>query len=102
MLHNLMREHANGLDQMPANEITRRDLLRAGVAGLSAISLGTMLPHTLPSASAAEPVTRNGKPHMKLSLAAYSFSRVLPRSWTPDQLADAKYSLEKFIDFLWN
>ena len=99
MLHNLMREHANGLDQMPANEITRRDLLRAGVAGLSAISLGTMLPHTLPSASAAEPVTRNGKPHMKLSLAAYSFSRVLPRSWTPDQLADAKYSLEKFIDF---
>ncbi len=99
MLHNLMREHANGRGQMPANEITRRDLLRAGVASLSAISLGTMPSHTLPLASAAEPVTRNGKPHMKLSLAAYSFSRVLPRSWTPDQLADAKYSLEKFIDF---
>jgi len=52
-----------------------------------------------PTARGAVPPQRNGKSHMKLSLAAYSFTRTLPRSWTPDQLADAKFTLERFIDF---
>ena len=78
-----------------SGQVSRRDMLRASTIGAASLLAGSM---TLP-APAADPLKRNGKPHMKLSLAAYSFSRVLPRSWTPDQLADAKYTLEKFIDF---
>lgn len=51
------------------------------------------------SLSAAAPPQRNGKHHFKLSLAAYSFNRFLPKAWTPEQLADAKFTLEQFIDF---
>ena len=36
---------------------------------------------------------------MKLSLAAYSFHRLMVRRGTPEQIADAQMSLEKFIDF---
>lgn len=73
-------------------QISRRNALR-----LSAVSAAALM--SSPFASAAEPPVRNGKSHMKLSLAAYSFNRVLPKSWTPDQLSQAKYSLEQFIDF---
>jgi sugar phosphate isomerase/epimerase len=83
MLHNL-------LDM----GISRRGMLQAGVASL----LCGAIPGSR-AVTAAEPPQRNGKPHMKLSLAAYSFNRVLPKSWSPDQLADAKFTLEQFIDF---
>ncbi len=49
--------------------------------------------------SAADPIRRNGSSHFKLSLAAYSFSRFLVTRGTPEQIAEAKFSLEKFIDF---
>ena len=39
------------------------------------------------------------KPLMKLSLAAYSFNRQLARRGTPEQIAAARMTLEKFIDF---
>jgi len=93
MLHNLSDGLADG--QLAGGQVLRRDVLRASAVGAASWLAGSM---TLP-ARAAEPPQRNGKPHMKLSLAAYSFNRVLPRSWTPDQLANAKYTLEKFIDF---
>ena len=73
--------------------ISRRNALNLGTAAIAALASGSV------SALAAVPPERNGKSHMKLSLAAYSFSRSLPRSWTPDQLPTAKYTLEKFIDF---
>lgn len=77
---------------------TRRSFLGQSLAGLAAAASGVSL--TMPrSLSAADPVQRNGKPHMKLSLAAYSFSRLLPTRATPEQQAAAKFSLEKFIDF---
>lgn len=72
--------------------ISRRDSLRFGAAAAFAVLHGGL-------ATAAVPPQRNGKSHMKLSLAAYSFNRILPKSWTPDQVSDAKFSLEKFIDF---
>ncbi len=75
------------------NLVSRRDALRIGAATAAALLVGR------PVAHAAVPPQRNGKSHMKLSLAAYSFNRTLPKSWTPDQLADAKFTLEKFIDF---
>ncbi len=36
---------------------------------------------------------------LKLSLAAYSFNRLMARRGTPEQIASAKMSIEKFIDF---
>ncbi len=36
---------------------------------------------------------------MKLSLAAYSFHRMMARRGTPDEISKARMSLEKFIDF---
>ena len=88
MLHNLS-------DGLASGQVSRRDVLRASAGGGASWLVGSMVSPV----RAAEPPQRNGKPHMKLSLAAYSFSRVLPRSWTPDQLADATFTLEKFIDF---
>ena len=73
---------------------SRRMFLR----GLTAASAAAALP-SLAVSHAAEPITRNGKSHLKLSLAAYSFSRFLPTRGTPEQIAAAKFTLEKFIDF---
>ena len=72
--------------------VSRRDALRMTVAA-TAMAVGS------PLVQSANPLERNGKSHMKLSLAAYSFTRTLPKSWTPDQLATAKFTMEKFIDF---
>jgi sugar phosphate isomerase/epimerase len=77
---------------------TRRHFLGQTLLGMSALGLGS-LPGADRRLCAAEPPVRNGKPHMKLSLAAYSFSRMLTTRGTPEQLATAKFSLEKFIDF---
>ena len=52
-----------------------------------------------PAVEAADPPKRNGKSHMKLSLAGYSFNRLLPKSWTPEQLANAKMTMDDFIQF---
>ena len=65
-----MSDQQEGIDQS-----SRRGFLaRAAAAGalLGAAPL-----------AAAEPPSRNGKPYMKLSLAGYSFSRLLPRRSEP-------------------
>src|SRR5690242_10950778 len=50
---------------------SRRQFLTASAAALAAATLR-------PAASPAiEPITRNGKPHIRLSLAAYSFRKYL-------------------------
>lgn len=73
------------------NPLSRRRFLRA--ASLAAV--------TLPAAAlrAAEPPLRNGRPHFKLSLAAYSFNRFLPRNWPKPRAGDASMTLEDVIDF---
>jgi sugar phosphate isomerase/epimerase len=73
-------------------QTSRRGFLGQTLMGVSAVALGRGL-------LAAEPIQRNGKSHMKLSLAAYSFNRLLVKRGTPEQISAAKYSLEKFIDF---
>lgn len=79
---------------------TRRHFLCQSMAGAAGLAASGLLP-TVSShvVSGADPIQRNGKSHMKLSLAAYSFSRILVTRGTPAQLAEAKFSLEKFIDF---
>ncbi len=50
-------------------------------------------------ASAAEPITRNGSSHMKLSLAAYSFHRFLTQSWPKPRGSEGSMTMLDFIDF---
>ena len=76
----------------------RRQFLGQTMMGLGAIGLANGTRVTGPL-TAAEPISRNGTSHMKLSLAAYSFSRLLPTRGSPEQIAAAKFTLEKFIDF---
>ncbi|HIE97177.1 MAG TPA: sugar phosphate isomerase/epimerase [Planctomycetes bacterium] len=75
---------------------TRRHFLSAA-ATTTACSL---LPFSSSSRTlAADPPVRNGKPLLKLSLAAYSFNRLFARRGTPEQIAAAEMNLEKFVDY---
>ena len=77
---------------------SRRTFLGRGLFGIAALATsGSMT--SVNTVGGAEPLKRNGKSHMKLSLAAYSFSRILVTRGTSDQLASAKFTLEKFIDY---
>lgn len=69
--------------------ISRRQVLWTGAALIAS----GLLP-----VSAAEPIVRNGKSHLKLSLAAYSFHRHLPQNW-PTKKKDGSMTLLDFIDF---
>jgi sugar phosphate isomerase/epimerase len=72
---------------------SRRSWLQAAAGGL-ALAAGVR------GLTAAPPPQRSGQAQrFKLSLAAYSFNRWLPKSWTPEQLTDAKFTLERFIDY---
>lgn len=68
------------------HQLSRRGFLAAGAAGATA--LGSV------SANAAGTPDRNGAAHMKLSLAAYSFNRLLPRGTKPGEI-----TLDDFVDF---
>jgi sugar phosphate isomerase/epimerase len=75
--------------------LTRRGFLGAGIAGAGAAALGTT-----PEASAATAVVREVKgPRLKLSLAAYSFNRLLPREASPRMIEKAKMRIEDFVRF---
>lgn len=76
--------------------LSRRQFMGHGIAGLSTVAVAASAHRGL---VAAEPPLRNGKSHMKLSLAAYSFSKLLVRRGTPEQISKAKYTLEKFIEY---
>ncbi|MCH7726587.1 MAG: sugar phosphate isomerase/epimerase [Planctomycetes bacterium] len=69
------------------NSIHRRAFLAGSAAALSAAG-GMMLGET---ASAIEPIARNGKPKFKFSVAAYSYRRLL-------QGKPAQLTLSDFID----
>ena len=76
---------------------TRRQFLQTAI-GTAAV-LGASHWGRPVSAEAAEPTPRPYGPHMKLSLAGYSFNRLLPKSWTPEQLKNAQMTLDDFIHF---
>lgn len=52
-----------------------------------------------PKAEAADPPVRSAPASFKLSLAAYSFNKLMARRSTPEQIAEAKMSIEKFVDY---
>ncbi len=74
--------------------VGRRDFLKAAATG-AAVGIGALGQEVC----AAEPPRRNGNSHMKLSLAAYSFNRLLPRNRPLADFADAKMTLDDFIEF---
>jgi sugar phosphate isomerase/epimerase len=77
---------------------SRREFLKttawtAAASGLAAAGLAS-------TALAAEPIKRRQKsPFMKLSLAAYSFNRFLPRNWPTTRDGNPTMTLLDFIDF---
>jgi sugar phosphate isomerase/epimerase len=48
---------------------------------------------------ASEPIARTGRPYFKLSLAAYSFNRFLPKNWPKPSKSDPTMTIEDFVDF---
>ena len=73
-------------------QLSRRDVL-AGVGAIASVAATTGI------STAADPPVRSAGSNLKLSLAAYSFNRMLPRRGTPEQIASAKMKLEDFIVF---
>jgi len=51
------------------------------------------------TAASADPPVRHGQSLLRLSLAGYSFHRLMPRRGTPEEIARAEMNLEKFIQF---
>lgn len=76
-----------------ANELSRRRFLGVSALGGASATLGGG------RALAASPPERTGRPYMKLSLAAYSFNRVLKRRAPAAELAKAAMGLEDFVDY---
>lgn len=72
---------------------TRRRFLQSTAAASSLLLAGSR------PAFAAEPPVRNGEPHFKLSLAAYSFNSRLPKNWPKPRETKPTMTLEDFIDF---
>ncbi|MFV0444535.1 MAG: sugar phosphate isomerase/epimerase family protein [Planctomycetaceae bacterium] len=70
----------------------RRQFLQSTLAGASGLALPALL-------TAADPPVRNGQPHFKLSLAAYSFNKFLPRNWPQARNGSPTMRLEDVIDF---
>ncbi len=73
---------------------TRRRWLQSTLAGLGTASLSSLAPRL---GFTAYPIERNGEPHLKLSLAAYSFNRFLPRPGRDN--VSATMDLFDFIQF---
>jgi sugar phosphate isomerase/epimerase len=67
------------------------------LAGTAAAA--TLLSTNVSSVFAADPPVRTQPPMMKLSMAAYSFNDLFARRGTPEQIANAMMSLEKFIAY---
>lgn len=68
---------------------TRRQFLHSTLAAGSGLALG------VPAATAIEPIRRTGKPHMRLSLAAYSFRKYLDLKIQPKP----PMTLDDFAEF---
>jgi len=72
-----------------SEQIDRRRFFRNGMAASAAIASGPCM--SINFASAIEPITRNGNPKFKFSLAAYSYRDLLTGS-------PAKLTLTDFVD----
>ncbi len=72
---------------------------RRGFFKTAGLGLGAAVGTATASAFAAAPLPRNGQSHMKLSVAAYSFNKMLAKRGTPEEIAKAGMSLNDVVDF---
>ncbi len=72
---------------------------RRGFFKTAGLGLGAAVGAATTSSFAASPLPRNGQSHMKLSLAAYSFNKMLATRGTPEEIAKAGMRLEDVVDF---
>ena len=86
------------MNQKPSEprSATRREFLKAAVLGTGGLASAGF---ARPAFAALQAVQRNGKPYMKLSLAAYSFNRVLPRSKPRSEWGEYKMTLDDFVEY---
>ena len=77
---------------------TRRSWMKSSVAAAASVVAAGKIEFAH-AAVAADPIIRNGTPLLKLSLAGYSFNSLFAKRGTPEEIARAEMSLEKFIDF---
>ncbi len=78
--------------------LSRRTWMTSSAAAAVAV-LSPTDSRSATGATAADPIKRPGAPLLKLSLAGYSFNRMFAKRGTPDEIAKAEMSLEKFIDY---
>jgi sugar phosphate isomerase/epimerase len=88
-----MSTDSQSLTDLQHGSANRRDFLRTALVG-AGTAVGACAASSSP---AAEPVVRNGKSHMKLSLAAYSYHRYLPRDLPLDRFKTARMTLDDVI-----
>jgi sugar phosphate isomerase/epimerase len=79
--------------------LSRRTWIASSATAAAAAVLMPQQSGFIGAAHAADPVIRTGPPLLKLSLAAYSFNKMMARRGTSDDIAKAEMSLEKFIDY---
>jgi len=72
---------------------------RRGFFKTAGLGFGAAVGTATTSAFAAAPLPRNGQSHMKLSVAAYSFNKMLAKRGTPEEIAKAGMSLNDVVDF---
>jgi len=77
--------------------VSRRTWMKSSMAAAGALAVREI--NFTQSAIAADPIVRTGPPLLKLSLAGYSFNRLFARRGTPEDIAKAEMSLDKFIDY---
>jgi sugar phosphate isomerase/epimerase len=84
------------MNRSDSGSVDRRTFLSAAAAGAAAFAGSTLLGRP---ARAASPVSRNGQSHMKLSIAAYSFTHLLPMKKKSSEFGNAKMTLDDVIQF---
>lgn len=72
---------------------------RRGFFKTAGLGLGAAVGAGSATSFAASPLPRNGAAHMKLSLAAYSFNKMLATRGTPEEIAAAGMTMNGFVDF---
>lgn len=79
--------------------LNRRNLLQLGAAGLAGAASSTLSSSSIAATRPADPPARPSGSVLKLSLAGYSFNKLFARRGTPEQIAKAEMTLEKFIEY---
>ena len=79
--------------------LSRRTWIASSATAAAAAVLLPQQSGLISTVHAADPIARTGAPLLKLSLAGYSFNKMMVKRGTPEEISNAEMSLEKFIDY---